>query len=252
MAGPKKVRADLLLVERGVAGSSGEAVGLLLAGKVMASEPDRPEQKIEKPGTPLHPATHFRILGEPRPYVSRAGQKLAGALDHFGVDPGGWVCADLGLSTGGFTDCLLKRGAARVHGVDVAYGVVDWKLRGDPRLVLHERTNARTLPPLAFGEPVRLLVADLSFISLASVLPAAVGQLQDHAELVLLVKPQFEAPAEATQGGVVKDEATRQRAIEGVREVAHRLGLTVRGGVDSSVAGADGNLEHLLHLERRP
>ncbi|MBK6684095.1 MAG: TlyA family RNA methyltransferase [Deltaproteobacteria bacterium] len=252
MAGPKKVRADLLLIERGVAGTPAEAVGLLLAGKVMASEPDRPELKIEKPGTPLHPGTHFRILGEPRLYVSRAGQKLAGALDHFGVDPAGWICADLGLSTGGFTDCLLKRGAARVHGVDVAYGVVDWKLRGDPRLVLHERTNARTLPPLAFGEPVRLVVADLSFISLTQILPAAVAQLQPQAELVLLVKPQFELPAEATDGGVVRDEQARQRAINGVREAATTLGLVVCGGVDSSLAGADGNVEHLLHLERRP
>lgn len=252
MGGPKKVRADHLLVERGVASSPAEAVGLLLAGKIMASEPDRPEQKVEKPGTPLHPATHFRVLGELRPYVSRAGQKLAGALEHFGVDPSGWVCADLGLSTGGFTDCLLQRGAARVHGVDVAYGVVDWKLRGDPRLVLHERTNARTLPPLAFGEPVRLLVADLSFISLTSVLPAAVAQLQPQAELLLLVKPQFELPPEASEGGVVRDEHARQRAIAGVKGAAVGLGLVVRGGVDSTVAGADGNVEHLLHLERRP
>lgn len=252
MAGPKKVRADRLLQERGLVTSLAEATGLLLAGKVMATEPERPERKVEKPGEALHPSTHFRLLGEVRPYVSRAGQKLAGALDAFGLSPAGWICADLGLSTGGFTDCLLQRGAAKVHGVDVAYGVVDWKLRGDPRLVLHERTNARTLPPLAFGEAVRLLVADLSFISLGAILPAAVGQLLPEADLVLLVKPQFELPAEDTVAGVVRDPSARARAIEAVAQAARALGLKVKGGVDASLAGADGNLEHLLHLERRP
>jgi 23S rRNA (cytidine1920-2'-O)/16S rRNA (cytidine1409-2'-O)-methyltransferase len=248
LGGAKKERADKLLVIRGLAQTEAEAGALLLTGRVMASEPDRPELKVDKAGTKLDPASSFRLTGEVRRFVSRGGLKLEGALDALQIDPRGRVCADLGLSTGGFTDCLLKRGALRVHGVDVGYGLVDWKLRGDPRLVLHERTNARQLAADALGERVTLLVADLSFISLVSVLPAMIGQCAPGADLLLLVKPQFELDREEVGSGVVADPALRQKAIARVKIEAERLGLRVKAGVDSTISGADGNVEHLLHL----
>lgn len=244
-------RADQLLLEVGLAETAARAGALVMSGRVMATGPDGKERKVEKPGERLAEGTRFRLAGEQRVYASRGGHKLAAALEAFAIDPAGKVCADIGLSTGGFTDVLLGRGAARVHGVDVGYGLVDWRLRGDPRLVLHERTNARHLPPGAFGEPVSLVVVDLSFIRLEVVLPALVGQLAPEAELVLLVKPQFELSPDDVPGGVVRDDDARQRARQGVERAAAALGLAPAGHVDSPVAGADGNREILLHLVRR-
>lgn len=248
MKKPPRVRADALVVSQGLAQDEAEASALILAGRVLATDPEGRERKIDKPGEPVRAWDSLRLKGGARPYVSRAGGKLAGALDHFGIDPAGWVCADIGLSTGGFTDCLLRRGARKVHGVDVAYGVVDWRIRTDPRVVLHERTNARHLAPGALGEPVRLAVVDVSFISLTQVLPAVAAQLAPEGEVVCLVKPQFEVPPDDAPGGVVRDPEVRAGAARRVAEAAEALGLRVAGQVDSSVPGPEGNVEILLHL----
>ena len=237
-----------LLLEQELANDLREARGLIMAGKVLVSDRGK-EQKIDKPRHPVREDVRLRVKGRKLPFVSRAGGKLDGALTTFGIDVTGWVCADFGLSTGGFTDCLLQRGAARVHGVDVDYGRVHWSLRTDDRLVLHERTNARHLSPDAFGERVRLVVSDVSFISLTLILPAAVNQLSPGGELVLLVKPQFELPAEKVpEGGIVSDPALRHEAVERVVRAATSLGLSERGRADSEVRGTTGNQEILLHL----
>lgn len=249
---PPQVRADALVVTQGLAADAAAAAALILTGRILATDPEGRERRVEKPGEPLRAWVRLRVKGGARPYVSRAGEKLAGALDHFGVDPSGWVCADIGLATGGFTDCLLRRGAARVHGVDVAYGTVDWRLRTDPRLILHERTNARQLAPGALGEPVRLAVVDVSFISLTQVLPAVAGQLTPDGEVVCLVKPQFEVPREDAPGGVVRDPEARAGAARRVAAAAADLGLRVAAQVDSTVPGPEGNVELLLHLVPAP
>lgn len=248
---PPRVRADALVVDQGLAEDAKAAQSLVMTGRVLATDPKGREAKVDKPGALLRADVRLRLKGKARPFVSRAGGKLAGALDAFGIEPQGWVCADFGLSTGGFTDCLFARGATRVHGVDVAYGVVDWRVRTDPRLVLYERTNARTLEPDAFGERVRLAVSDLSFISLRDVLPAIAGQLADDGEILALVKPQFELPAERVPNGIVTDDADRQAAVDAVVAAAEALGLTKRAQADSEVTGTQGNREIVLWLGRR-
>lgn len=252
MSRAPKIRADELLVARGCAPDVRAAQALIMAQRALWTDRDGRERKIAKAGERVEAAASVRILGDPRRYVSRAGEKLEAALDAFGIDPTGQVCADIGISTGGFTDCLLARGARRVHGVDVAYGILDWTLRKDPRLRLYERTNARNLPPGAFGEAVTLAVIDVSFIALEQVLPAVVAQLAPVASIVALVKPQFELPREAVEGGVVRDPAARQAAADRVAEAARRLGLVEVGMLLSPVPGADGNVEILLHLRRNP
>ncbi len=250
MKKPPKARADKLLVAQGLAESEQKAQALIMASRVLATDPDGKEYKIDKPGSALRTWVSLRIKGKVRPYVSRAGTKLEGALDTFEIDPSGWVCADIGLSTGGFTDCLLRRGAERVHGVDVSYGIVDWRIRTDPRLVLHERTNARHLAKNAFGEQVHLAVVDVSFISAAAILPAVCTQLTPDGALVILVKPQFEAARGDAPKGVVQDESVRQATVDKVVSAAEALGLELCGQVDSKLAGADGNRELLVHLRR--
>lgn len=250
MKKPPKLRADRLLVEQGLAEDEAAAQALIMAGRVLSTDPEGREEKVDKPGTPLRAWCALRIKGKARPYVSRAGQKLAGALDDFGVDPGGLVCADIGLSTGGFTDCLLRRGARRVHGVDVAYGVVDWRIRTDPRVVLYERTNARHLPPDFFGEPIDLAVVDVSFISVTAILPSLCANMNDPSRLLVLVKPQFEAAREDAPEGVVQDDAVRARAADRVAEAARAAGFRERARADSVLAGADGNREILLLATR--
>lgn len=251
MKKPPKLRADQLVVQQGLAEDQASAAALIMTGRVIATEPEGREYKVDKAGLGLRTWVSLRVKGKPRPYVSRAGTKLAGALDHFQINPEGRVCADIGLSTGGFTDCLLRRGATRVHGVDVSYGIVDWRIRTDPRLVLHERTNARTLPPDAFSERVSLMVVDVSFISAASILPALCGQLAPGADLVVLVKPQFEAAKADVQGGIVRDEAIRQKAVTAVVQAAQDQQMTMLGQVDSSLPGTQGNRELLIHLGLR-
>jgi 23S rRNA (cytidine1920-2'-O)/16S rRNA (cytidine1409-2'-O)-methyltransferase len=238
---PGKVRVDQLLVDRGLADSKEKAQALILAGEVMLNG-----QKADKPGRSIAPDARLEVTGR-LPYVSRGGLKLAAALDTFTVDPAGRVCIDIGASTGGFTDCLLQRGAVRVHAVDTGAGQIDWKLRTDPRVVLHENTNARYLEPETIGEKAALLVCDASFISLTLLIPRFPSLLGPGGEMILLVKPQFEVGREQVgKGGIVRDPALHEAACERVRQVltALRYHTSI---APSPILGAEGNREFLLH-----
>ncbi|MFN7986856.1 MAG: TlyA family RNA methyltransferase [Thermoanaerobaculia bacterium] len=240
MAAPK-TRLDVLLVARGLAESRTRAEALVLAGRVRVKGVERP-----KPGTPLPADAEIAVEAPAHPWVSRGGVKLAGGLDAFGVDPAGRVCLDVGASTGGFTDVLLSRGAARVYAIDVGHGQLHARLRSDPRVVLREGVNARLLSRAEVPEACSLLVADVSFISLRLILPAAVPLLSPGADAVLLVKPQFESErGEVGRGGIVRDPDVRRRALERVVAAAEALGLAHRGTVESPITGADGNVELL-------
>jgi 23S rRNA (cytidine1920-2'-O)/16S rRNA (cytidine1409-2'-O)-methyltransferase len=216
---------------------------LIRAGQVLVND-----QPKDKPGTQVPEHAEVRLRGKKMPYVSRGGIKLAAALDAFNVNPTGRICADLGASTGGFTDCLLQRGACKVFAVDVGYGQLAWKLRQDDRVVVMERTNARHLESLP--ENVDLIVGDLSFISLKKILPAIQRLSCNGADAVLLIKPQFEVGKDAIgKGGVVRDSQLRASAIEGVRKAAEEAGAICHGIIDSPIAGAKkGNIEALIHL----
>lgn len=238
---PGKERLDKLLVDRGLAQSRERARALILAGEVLVG--DRPETKA---GAMIAVDAALRLRTPDIPYVSRGGVKLAGALDTLGVDPAGRVCLDVGASTGGFTDVLLRRGAARVYAVDVGYGQLAWSLRSDPRVVVRERVNARELTAEIVPEPVSLVVIDVSFISLSLVLPAITPLCAPEALVLAMVKPQFEAGRGATKHGVVKDEGVRDDAIERVRQACRAQGFTLVAGADSVLAGPKGNLEHFL------
>jgi len=244
---PRKQRIDVLLVERGLAESRARAQALVLAGAVVAGE-----ARVDKPGALVDPSVPLRLKEDaaPQRYVSRGALKLEGGLAAFpGIDPRGKVCADLGASTGGFTDLLLQRGAARVHAVDVGYGQLHPRLRADPRVVVRERENARNLDASSLGEPVDLVVGDLAFISLRLVLPAVRRILRPGGEAVLLVKPQFEVGrGEVGKGGVVRDEARRRAALDAVAEAARGEGFEVLGHSESPIAGPAGNREWLLAL----
>jgi 23S rRNA (cytidine1920-2'-O)/16S rRNA (cytidine1409-2'-O)-methyltransferase len=206
-----------------------------------------------KPGTPVDDAAEVSVGAPEHPWVSRGGVKLDFGLTHFGIDPAGRVCLDLGASTGGFTDVLLARGAARVYAVDVGFGQLHAKLRGDARVVLRERINARLLSRAEVPEEPSLLVADLSFISLTLVLPAAVPLLAPAADVLVLVKPQFEAArGEVGRGGIVRDEGVRARAVARVAAAGRSLGLQDRGAAPSPITGADGNVEYLAAFRRNP
>ena len=242
----KRQRIDLLLVQRGLAESRAKAQALVMAGAVVAGE-----ARVDKPGALVDPDLPIRLkeYAAPQRYVSRGALKLEGALQAFPVDPGGKTCADLGASTGGFTDVLLQRGAAKVYAVDVGYGQLHPKIRGDPRVVVRERENARTLTAESLGERVDLVVGDLSFISLRLVLPAVKAILAPGGEAVLLVKPQFEVgKGEVGKGGVVRDETKRRAALETVEAAARGLGFEVVGEAESPIAGPAGNREWLLAL----
>jgi 23S rRNA (cytidine1920-2'-O)/16S rRNA (cytidine1409-2'-O)-methyltransferase len=237
----RRTRVDVALVEAGLVESRQKAQALILAGKVrVAGETVREPSRAVAAGA-------VELVEGPR-YVSRGGEKLAPALDVFGVDPAGRICADLGASTGGFTDVLLQRGAARVYAVDVGRGLIHERLRRDPRVVLMERINARDLP--AFPEPVTLVTADLSFIGLEKVLPAVRRAAPGVADLVVLFKPQFEVgPGEVGKGGVVRDQAAIERALDRFTSWAEGAGWHVRGRFASPISGPAGNREVLLHLE---
>ncbi len=236
----KTERLDQLLVERGLAESRTKAQALILAGQVVVGE-----ARVDKPGTRVPRDAELRLKGEVLPYVSRGGLKLAAALDHFRLDPKGLTCADIGASTGGFTDCLLQRGAAKVYAIDVGYGQLHQKLKVDPRVISKERVNARHLTDDELPERVQALVIDVSFISLKLVLPSVLPRLDGW--LVALVKPQFEAGREGVEkGGVVRDAQVRQAAIEGVRAFVEGQGLKVLGVIDSPAPGPAGNVEALL------
>jgi 23S rRNA (cytidine1920-2'-O)/16S rRNA (cytidine1409-2'-O)-methyltransferase len=244
-----KTRADVLLVERGLAPSRQRAQALILAGKVFAGD-----RRVDKAGEQIVEGVGLTVRGEDHPYVSRGGVKLQGALDAFGLDPAGVVAADFGASTGGFTDCLLQRGAARVFAIDVGYGQLADRLRRDERVVVMERQNARHLKPddlpgAAGG--VDWVVIDASFIGLSKLLPAAQAVLREGGQVVALVKPQFEVGKEQVgKGGVVRDAAVRAAAIEAAAADAARLGFSVRGRADSVLPGPSGNREAFLWLQR--
>ena len=246
-----KLRLDKLLVERGLASSRERGQALILAGRVLVNE-----QKLEKAGATVPSDAAVRILGNDLPYVSRGGLKLARALEHWHIDISGKTCLDIGASTGGFTDCLLQAGAARVVAVDTGYGQMDARLRADLRVRLLEKTNARylTAEQLWAGESplsIALVAMDVSFISATMVLPAvfaAVRQSTDTFELVVLVKPQFEVGrGHVGKGGIVRDSAAQQSAVEKVRDKVGQLGGSDMEVIESPVLGAEGNREFLLH-----
>ncbi|MDH5675506.1 MAG: TlyA family RNA methyltransferase [Myxococcales bacterium] len=248
MASGSKQRADLLLVERGLAPSRERAQALILAGRVFG-----PAGRIDKAGQRLSLETELQVKGDDHPYVSRGGVKLAGALDGFGLDPAGVVAADFGASTGGFTDCLLQRGAARVYAIDVGYGQLADRLRRDGRVVVMERCNARHLQPGDLPEAVDWVVIDASFIGLGKLLPAAARVARPGATVVALVKPQFEVGRGGVgKGGVVRDGTLRQAAIDGAAAEAAALGFVERARADAVIAGPAGNLEAFLHLCWKP
>jgi len=244
--GPRRQRIDVLLLERGLAESRTRAQALVMAGAVVVGE-----ARVDKAGALVDPALPIRIKEDaaPRRWVSRGAEKLLRALEVFPIDPRGKTCADLGASTGGFTDVLLQHGAARVYAVDVGYGQLHPKLRDDPRVVVRERENARALTAEALGEPVDLVVGDLSFISLRLVLPAVRAILRPGGQAALLVKPQFEVgKGEVGKGGVVRDDAQRRAALEAVAAAARALGFEVLGHAESPIEGPAGNREWLLGL----
>ena len=239
-----RVRADLALVEQGLAPSRERARALILAGEVL--DGDRP---VQKAGELVAAGAPLRLRSEPMPYVSRGGLKLAHALDTFALDVAGVVALDVGASTGGFTDCLLQRGAARVYCVDVGHGQLDWKVASDPRVVAIDKANIRHLEPARIPERCGLAVVDVSFISLKLVLPALPPFLTAGAPLVTLVKPQFEVGrGHVGKGGIVRDEAARAQAVVAVAEAARGLGFAVLGQTTSPITGGKGNVEFLLHL----
>jgi 23S rRNA (cytidine1920-2'-O)/16S rRNA (cytidine1409-2'-O)-methyltransferase len=241
-----KLRIDKLLVERGLVPSRERAQALILAGKVLVDE-----QKIEKPGTPVGEAANIRLLGEDLRYVSRGGQKLEAALRHWKIDVSGKVCLDVGASTGGFTDCLLQQGARKVVAVDTGYGQIDFKLRSDERVRLLEKTNARYLKPEDIGEPVDLIVMDVSFISATLVLPAAVNAARAFGgspSVVVLAKPQFEVGRELVgKGGIVRDTEAQLAAVAKVQSAMSALGFEVAKEIESPILGTEGNREFLLY-----
>jgi len=239
---PARIRLDKLLVARGLAPSRERAQALILAGKVLVAE-----QKLEKPGSSVDPQAAVRLLGEDLKYVSRGGLKLELALEHWKINVRGRDCLDVGASTGGFTDCLLQHGARKVIAVDTGYGQIDMKLRQDARVRLLERTNARYLTRQQVGQTVDLATFDLAFISVTLVLPAAMAAAEPR-EIVVLVKPQFEAGREhVSKGGIVRDPAAQQAAVQRVHRAVDGLGGKEIEVTDSPILGAEGNREFLLH-----
>jgi 23S rRNA (cytidine1920-2'-O)/16S rRNA (cytidine1409-2'-O)-methyltransferase len=238
-----KKRLDQILVDRGLAETRSRAQALVLAGLVFSGE-----RRLEKPGTPLAEDIAIELRGQTHPYVSRGGLKLVQALDHFALDPAGLVALDVGASTGGFTDVLLQRGAARVYAVDVGHGQLAWKLRSDPRVVVLERFNVRNLTALQGPEPRGAVVCVVSFIGLVPALPAALALAAPGAFLVALIKPQFEVgKGQVGKGGIVRDPAQHEAVCRRIEAwLAQLPGWQVLGIVPSPISGADGNIEFLI------
>jgi 23S rRNA (cytidine1920-2'-O)/16S rRNA (cytidine1409-2'-O)-methyltransferase len=242
----KKIRADQLLVSRGLAESRTRAQALIMAGAVFSGE-----RKLAKAGEMLAEDAPLEVRGKDHPWVSRGGIKLEHGLAHFGFDVAGAVALDVGSSTGGFTDVLLSKGAAKVYAVDVGTNQLAWKLRQDPRVVIHEQTNARALNFAIVPEPVDVVVCDASFIGLAKVLEAPLKLAKRGARLVALIKPQFEAGrAEVGRGGVVRDSAVHERVCAEVQAWVESQGWTVLGITRSPITGPEGNVEFLLGAEK--
>jgi 23S rRNA (cytidine1920-2'-O)/16S rRNA (cytidine1409-2'-O)-methyltransferase len=236
-----KIRLDRLMVERGLVESREKAQALIMAGEVRVDG-----QKASKPGHAVAADSVVELLSRP-PYVSRGGFKLAGAIQHFGLDVAGKVCLDIGSSTGGFTDVLLQAGAARVHAVDCGTGQLDWKLRTDERVVVHDGVNARALTFDEIGETADFLCCDVSFISVTLILPAIVALLRPAGQMVILIKPQFEVGKGLVgKGGIVREPKLHQAACERVERAVREIGFETEI-TDSPIAGAEGNKEFLLY-----
>ena len=251
MSAARKQRLDQLLVERGLVPTRSRAQAMLLAGRVRVGSGEAARRDL-RPGDQVDASIEVEVESGPR-YVSRGGEKLAGALDAFGVDPAGRVCLDVGASTGGFTDCLLQRGASRVYALDVGRGQLADPLRGDARVVSMERTHAARLDPAAedalrLPERASLAVADVSFISLTRLLRGIAAQLAPGADMLPMVKPQFELTPRQVPRGVVRDPVARREAVERVIEHARGLGLELLGESESALVGPSGNHEYFLHL----
>jgi 23S rRNA (cytidine1920-2'-O)/16S rRNA (cytidine1409-2'-O)-methyltransferase len=251
-----KKRIDQLLVERGLAESRHKAQALLLAGQVLVEA-----QKVQKPGQLVEGESQIRVLNQPQ-FVSRAGAKLQAALDHFHISVKGRVCADLGASTGGFTDCLLQNGARQIYAFDVGKGQLAWKLRTDPRVVVRDQFNVRRVSAADLPDDISVISIDLSFISVTKVLPSvkeALSQrgesakreyLEPEIDVIVLVKPQFEVgKGEVGKGGIVRDSAKRTQTLEAVEQFARETGFRVVGSIPSPIPGAEGNQEFLLYLQ---
>jgi 23S rRNA (cytidine1920-2'-O)/16S rRNA (cytidine1409-2'-O)-methyltransferase len=243
MTEKEKKRLDLMLVEKGMAPSRQAAQSLIMAGQILVN--DHP---VDKPGARVD-SNAIIVNRNPEPlYVSRGGLKLAHALDVFGISPTGRICLDVGASTGGFTDCLLKHGAAKVWAVDVGYGQLDWKLRNDQRVTVVERTNIRHAPPELFPEPFDLITIDVSFISLKIVFPAILKFSKLRTDIIALIKPQFEVgKGKVGKGGVVRDAALHQEVIDELTGFLPSIGLQARNIVPSPISGPKGNREFLMH-----
>jgi 23S rRNA (cytidine1920-2'-O)/16S rRNA (cytidine1409-2'-O)-methyltransferase len=241
---PGKQRIDQLLVERGLAESRQKAQALILAGSVLVNH-----QKADKPGQSVPADAEIQLLDQ-LPFVSRGGLKLDAALSQFGVDVTGSVCIDIGSSTGGFTDCLLQHGAAKVYAVDVGSTQLDWKIRTDPRVVVKDHTNARHLTPAEIGEPCRLAVCDVSFISATLIVPVIPPLLTPDGEMIILIKPQFEVGRhDVGKGGIVRDPELHESACRKVQDAVQALGFHT-ALIESPIKGAEGNREFLLHARR--
>ncbi len=246
MARKVKERLDKALLEKGLAASRERARALILEGRVIVN--GRPAGKA---GTMIDEGAEIVLKGEDLPYVSRGGLKLEKALDHFNIDPVDWVVMDVGASTGGFTDCLLQRGARKVYAVDVGYGQLAWSIRKDERVVVLERTNIRHLGRERIKEAIDLVTIDVSFISLLKVVPAVVGFLAERGTILALIKPQFEVgKGEVDKGGVIKDREKRERTVREVTEGLEALGLKGEGVFESPVRGQKGNIEYFIYLSR--
>jgi 23S rRNA (cytidine1920-2'-O)/16S rRNA (cytidine1409-2'-O)-methyltransferase len=236
-----KTRLDLALVQRGVVDTRSKAQSLIMARRVLVNE-----HFVDKPGAAVHEDDVLRVAELEHPWVGRGGMKLAHALAHFAIDVVGKTCADIGASTGGFTDVLLEHGAVRVYAIDVGYGQLDISLRNDPRVVTREKVNARFLQGTDFEEPIDFVSIDVSFISLKLILPAVAKFLRG--ELVALIKPQFEVGrADVGKGGIVREDAAREAAVQSVVDFARKIGFEVEGVIESPVTGAEGNIEYLMH-----
>lgn len=241
-------RIDKLLVDRGIAGSRTKAQAMVMAGVVLVNE-----KRVEKPSEFFSDDDTVRIKGDSPEsrYVSRGGLKLEAALETFSIDPIGSICIDIGSSTGGFTDCLLKHGAKQIVAIDAGSNQIVWQLRSDPRVDVRENTNARNLTPKEFDTKFDLAVVDVSFISVTKILPAIIPLLSPNGKLVVLIKPQFEVgKGEVGKGGVVRDEEKHQRVVAEVNDAAKSLDMALRGVIDSPILGAKGNKEFLAFYER--
>lgn len=238
-----KRRLDELLVARHLADTVDQARGLIGAGRVLVDE-----QVADKAGV-CFPETAALRIRQAKRFVSRGGEKLAGALDVLDVNPAGWVCADIGAATGGFTDCLVQRGARIVYAVDVAYGMLHWRLRKDARVIVVERTNARDITRQHIDRPLDMAVIDASFISLTKLIPPLLPLFGSTIRIIALIKPQFELCRDAVEpGGVIRNEHLQREAVEAIRRFGDEVGLSCRGIVPSSLKGTKGNQEYLIYF----